>query len=79
MSNVRLALSRLGQKVNNLEGSMEHLEVKLAGEQRDMFAAPDDAANGNAVDQQAVAQKLDTAIETIEGMLESDAGEAAHG
>jgi hypothetical protein len=78
VSNVRLALSRLGQKVNNWEGSMEHLEIKLAGEQRDMFAAPD-VANGNDIDKDTVAQKLDTAIETIEGMLDETSGEAAHG
>jgi hypothetical protein len=67
----------LGQKVNNLEGSMEHLEVKLAGEQRDMFSAP--VANGNTIDKTAVAQKLDTAIEVIEDMLGDETGEAAHG
>ena len=77
MSEVSRAVSKLSQIVSNLEGSVDHLEISLAGEQRDMFAAP--PANSNAVrlDKASVTKKLNLAIAKIEETLEE--GEQAHG
>ena len=76
MSEVSRAISRLSQIVSNLEGSTDHLEATLAGEQRDMFAAPANS-NSSALDKATVTKKLDLAIERIEEILEE--GEQAHG
>ncbi len=79
MSEVMRSLSKLGQVVNNLEGSVEYLEASKAGEQRDMFASPAPIVINKepSMDKELVTKKLDLAIEQIEEMLEGEG--VAHG
>lgn len=72
MSDVMRALSRLGKVVRNLEGSVDHLESSLSGEQRDMFSAPPANTNASDIDKDKVVKKLDLAISKIEDILEED-------
>lgn len=74
MSAVRQAITRLSRAVDHLESSVGHVEQALVGKQRDMFSSPsvrvpEVPANGNALDADLVAQKLDSAIERIEKAL----------
>lgn len=68
MSAVEQALLKLNQVVGKLETSVSTVEVTLKGQQRDMFGAPTNGASAN-VNPEIVAQKLDTAIETLETVL----------
>lgn len=71
MSAIRQALAKLDGAVGKLEGSMGGLEQALAGQQRDMFG---NTSNENApIDAAVVAQRLDTAIEKVEGLLKTAA------
>ena len=71
MSAVEQALLKLNQVVGKLETSASAMESAMSGQQRDMFGGPS-ASNG--VNPAVVAQKLDSAIETIETVLnEGDA------
>lgn len=72
MSALMQALSKLDHMVGKLEGATDTLEHTLEGQQRDMFAANQAAAaNGNGHVQPAViAERLDNAIEKVEGLLE---------
>ena len=66
------SLARLADAIDNLETSMEGFEQTLAGQQRDMFAAPPPkpvarkAKGGQAA---MSAQRLDHAIEKAEQLL----------
>lgn len=71
MSAVEQALHKLSQVVGKLETSVDNAQASMVGQQRDMFPGSA-ASNGNTqpqIDTQLVAQKLDNAIETIEGVL----------
>ena len=84
MSAVEQALSKLNQVVGNLETSVQTLETNMAqntvpaapaaapniavGQQPDMFGAAN--GNGSAVDPDAVAAKIDSAIENVEKILQ---------
>ena len=67
VSAVEQALLKLNQKVGQLESAMTSLESGMTGSQRDMFGSV--PQNGQAVNPAVVAQKLDSAIETIENVL----------
>ena len=69
MSAVEQALLKLNQVLGKLETSVSSVEINLQGQQRDMFSTLPPGANGNAVSPEMVAQKLDTAIETLETVL----------
>lgn len=69
MSAVRYALENLHAVIGNLERSVEGLENSRLGEQRDMFQM---ASNENGLDKakgEAIAQRLDSAIEKVEKIL----------
>lgn len=71
MSAVEQALLKLNQVVGKLETSASTVEITMQGQQRDMFGS---SSPSNGVNPQIVAQKLDSAIETIETVLnEGDA------
>lgn len=78
MSAVRQAIARLSHAVDNLDGSVEHVEQALTGKQRDMFSMPapkpERVANSNVVNADLVARKLDDAIERIEQALKEGQG-----
>jgi len=67
VSAVKQALVKLNDVVGNLESSLDNLEANRTGEQRDMFGGP-------AVNVNVVAQKLDNAIEGLEGVLQEGRG-----
>ena len=70
MSAILNALAKLEQSIGSLEGSVAHIESGLAGQQRDMFGgAPASAANGNGLDSEMIAEKLDSAITQVETVL----------
>jgi len=68
------ALVKLEKSLDGLENTVVHLESSLEGQQRDMFGGPPVAANANALDKQAVVQKLDQIIEQAEGVLKEANG-----
>ncbi len=68
MSAVEQALLKLNQVVGKLETSVSTVEVTLKGQQRDMFGTPTNKTGAN-VNPEIVAQKLDSAIETLESVL----------
>ncbi len=78
MSAVRQAIARLNHALDNLEGSVGHIEQALTGKQRDMFSAPaqkpERVANSNVINADLVAQKLDDAIGRIEQALKEGQG-----
>ena len=69
MSVILDALVKLEESLDGLESTVVQLESSLQGQQRDMFGAPQAAANTNGVDKQAVVEKLDQIIEQAEGVL----------
>lgn len=73
MSAVEQALLKLNQKVGQLETTLTALESGMAGQQRDMFGAV--PQSGSNINPEIVAQRLDTAIETIEGVLGEGEGQ----
>ncbi len=71
MSAVEQALLKLNQVVGKLETSASTVEITMQGQQRDMFGS---TSSSNGMNPKIVAQKLDSAIETIETVLnEGDA------
>lgn len=78
MSAILDALVKLEQSIGNLEGAAAYIETNLAGQQRDMFSSPaPPPANGNGaenIDMNLVAEKLDSAIENVEKVLQEGRG-----
>lgn len=74
MSALHNALQHLNSVITYLEKSVDVMEKNRVGEQRDMFAMP---SNENAAKQaakdEAIAARLDSAIETVEKILAEDA------
>lgn len=72
MSAILDALVKLEQSIGTLEGAAAQVETALAGQQRDMFggAAPSPANANGSVDLNLVADKLDSAIENVEKVLQ---------
>lgn len=71
VSALHAALENLQRSVRNLEKSVVVMEQSRLGEQRDMFGQPQ---NGNEaslgkVSTEIIAQRLDRAIEKVEGIL----------
>ena len=69
MRSIRSSLENLLHAVNNLEQAAEQIEASQQGHQRDMFLS---ASNENKATQQqndAIAQRLDMAIERVERLL----------
>ena len=64
MSLIQQALYRLDHAVESLEGSLHGLEKTMAGQQRDMFAAPAKPAKAGQI-----AKRLDRTIERVEKLL----------
>ena len=83
MSAVIQSLRKLDQVVETLEGSVETLETRHAGTQRDMFGGPDmtldahgrpkSAVISSIPDAQAIARRLDFAINKVEELLREEA------
>ncbi len=74
MSVILDALVKLEESLDGLESTVVQLEGSLAGQQRDMFGAPQPAANTNGFDKKAVVEKLDQIIEQAEGVLKEANG-----
>ena len=75
MSQILEALVKLENSIGSLEGSVDHIEASLAGQQRDMFnGAQVSAANGNGIDKTSVVEKLDNIIEKAEIVLKESHG-----
>lgn len=79
MSLVRSSLQRLVAAVGSLESAFDSLESSIAGEQRDMFASGASNQNGglqsSGAQKEAMAQRLDVAIEKVEKMLAQGSGQ----
>lgn len=70
MSATREALSRLERAIGKLEDSVDGLDTRLSGKQRDMFAAPAPSnANGRALKASTIVKRLDRAIDRAEELL----------
>ncbi|MAE50250.1 MAG: hypothetical protein CMH27_00400 [Micavibrio sp.] len=69
MSTIRAALENLNSVIGTLEQSVDMMEQARKGEQRDMFAAPSNENGKNTIDKEAVAKRLDNAIEKVEKLL----------
>jgi len=74
MSRIRQSLERLNASLGRLEGNISTVEAKLKEYQHDMFAAVSnqnqslgDSTSANA---QILSQRLDTAIEKVERILQ---------
>lgn len=74
MSRIRQSLERLHQSIGRLETNISSVEDKIAEFQHDMFA---NASNQNeqlgentGANAQILAQRLDTAIEKVERILQ---------
>ena len=75
MSVILDALVKLEKAVGALEGAASHVESALSSAQPDMFTqgrAPGQGDGG--IDPAVVAQKLDHAIERVEGVLSEGQG-----
>ncbi len=73
MSAVQHALQKLHAAIGNLENCTDIMQRNLAGQQRDMFAAVQEAANTNEVDKDMLINKLDGIIESAEKILQESA------
>ncbi len=69
LSSIAHALQKLDTMVGELEGSVSVVEQTIAGCQRDMFAGEPSNENGGGVTRAAVTEKLDNAIEQVQGLL----------
>lgn len=74
MSAIRSALENLNSIIGELESSVDTLEMTRKGEQRDMFASAPSNENGKSsgVSGEAIAKRLDSAIEKVEKLLGSE-------
>ncbi len=70
MSSIRKSLIKLDHVVAKLESSTAGLESTIAGQQRDMFAAPPpSASNDDGIEGSIVVQALDQTISRVEKLL----------
>ena len=71
MSAIRSALQNLNSIIDELEHSVEAMEMARKGEQRDMFASSPSNENGksSSVSGEVIAKRLDSAIEKVEKLL----------
>lgn len=74
MSAIQSALQNLNSVIGQLEHSVETMEMARRGEQRDMFASAPSNENGqaSAVSGELIAQRLDSAIEKVEKLLDEE-------
>lgn len=82
MAAVIQSLRKLEQVVDNLEGAMDTLDARHTGTQRDMFGGPDMALDADGrpkgpivsslPDAQAIARRLDFAINKVEELLQEE-------
>lgn len=77
MSKIRQSLERLHQSLGRLENNISTVENKIAEYQHDMFSqasnAPsnqNDLGESSGANAQILAQRLDTAIEKVERILQ---------
>lgn len=68
MSVIDDALRKLENAVDKLEGSASLAESRLKGQQRDMFDDP----NIVQINKGKVVQRIDSAIERVENLLEGE-------
>jgi len=74
VSAIRSALENLNSIIGELESSVDTMEMTRKGEQRDMFASSPSNENGKSsgVSGEAIAKRLDSAIEKVEKLLGSE-------